>query len=259
MKDNKRFKGSLCSSQMRKRNLRSRYEVISEDAALLELQNFSERPSVRDLAVQWNWSKSRVQRFISRNQFVCKKSIQMESISELGTLLGQLSVWYSVYLCYFRLSLWDKNALLFKYIIVYLEYKISILNKQEKNDEVIHIQELKDMNLFGEKEDAPVEGPGYSPDFLTFFDLSLRKEDKARAFKNWKKACKKSSKMIIHKAWEAYNAMHKVNGTERQYIKKAANWLSDESYFDYAETKTISIEEKGEQTPSTLRVNRNVL
>jgi len=72
-------------------------------------------------------------------------------------------------------------------------------------------------------------------DFDEFWILCLRKDAKDRGLKNYIKARKDADKETILSAMKAYSKSCEEKGTERDYIKVPANWLSDGMYKDQLE------------------------
>lgn len=72
-------------------------------------------------------------------------------------------------------------------------------------------------------------------DFGEFWELCLRKEAKAQALINYKKARKNTDKDLIHNSMKAYSDNCINEDTEKQFIKRPSNWLTAGMYNDQLE------------------------
>lgn len=245
---------------------------MSDAGAREFLARSAEVYSVRKLATIFGWSKSRVHRFLvaekknfgEKTSCVYDFSAQEKSFSvpdyrvshlPFGTLLGHLTNWFTDICAYSNLSFWDNPEYIFYYIQIHylLENSKNTLKKQEKSAKVINT--VKSMDLFGNTEElnlAPeIPKVGYSQEFEQWYAISLRKDDKASAYKYYLKARKKVNAAILLLAWKNYNEIVQKEARDRTYIKKPYTWLRDEMYVDYVEVAP-EYQNKGERAAEGL-------
>ena len=162
------------------------------------------------LSKRWQWSRSKVKRFI------------LELQNE-----GQL-----------RQQIYLKNS-----IITIVNYdshqETEQQNTQENKSQKSNKETTKEhqTNINKNEKNEKNEKNNYTPEFELFYITYPRPEEKSRTFNNWLRCLKSYSIEQLMTACHNYKTAK--TGTDIQYIKTSANFLGRDNFFiDYLEGST---------------------